>query len=201
MDGAVINHLRTAGAQIGPNAVIQLLAALRDYGLLHDRPALATRLAAEARVNRYLIDPPDSMAPLEDACALFNCVLLHTPAADHKLIFVDAAQRTADYIARRRIPAPVRFLLRTLPKRWAISILARAIEKHAWTFVGDGAFKLGRSEKGWTFLLEGGSLRSPDDCWHQRVIERLFQSLIDPSLTLERDDMSAHYVRHFFLTT
>jgi divinyl protochlorophyllide a 8-vinyl-reductase len=47
---------------------------------------------------------------------------------------------TADYVGQNRIPRPIRWVLKGLPRRLAVPILLQAFEKHAWTFAGAGRY-------------------------------------------------------------
>jgi divinyl protochlorophyllide a 8-vinyl-reductase len=55
-------------------------------------------------------------------------------------VLEESGARTAAYVIRNRIPAPIRTLLRILPPRPAARLLLAAIARHSWTFAGAAAF-------------------------------------------------------------
>jgi divinyl protochlorophyllide a 8-vinyl-reductase len=73
-----------------------------------------------------------------------------------------------------------------LPAPLAARALAKAIEKHAWTFCGSGTF---RTVSPYCFEIENnpivrGEISSHPLChWHAAVFERLYRSLVDPGIT------------------
>ena len=170
-----------SSAQIGPNAVLQLLYVLRDRFARSRGDDLVWALAEDTNTTHYLLSPPQSMSPLVDAVRLFAAVGQSFDLTTARAIFVEAGYRTADYIIANRIPRPAQILLRVLPQPLAIRVLARAIMANAWTFVGDGRLKV-------TYLIplrleiRGTSLQSPDGIWHLSVVQRLYQRLVSKSL-------------------
>jgi divinyl protochlorophyllide a 8-vinyl-reductase len=106
-----------------------------------------------------------------------------------------AGLATGDYILTHRIPRLARLLIRTLPGRVGAMLLASAISRHAWTFVGSGTFRIaGR----WPLVFEvGGNPLGPAQSdhpacvWHAAVFERLFARLVWPSVVVEETDCGA----------
>jgi divinyl protochlorophyllide a 8-vinyl-reductase len=97
----------------------------------------------------------------------------------------EAGWRTADYILAHRIPKKAQTLLKLMPARLSAPILARAVEKHAWTFCGSGGFSLVSK---WPVVFEiadnpvvrGEHSDTPLCHWHAAVFERLFSTLCGP---------------------
>ena len=98
-------------SRVGPNAVIQLAAALRDRLGEQATNELFTR----AGQHRYLVDPPDDMVDEKVAAGLFGCLFAALPAATAAAVAAEAGKRTADYILANRIPGPAQTLLKSLP--------------------------------------------------------------------------------------
>lgn len=123
-------------AQIGPNALIQMVEALRQvWG------AQATRvLLVSLGLDHYADAPPRHMLPQEQVAALHTRLHGMVDAKTFKSITADAGRRTADYLLAHRIPRTVQWVLRRLPDAIAARLLCRAIAKHAWTFAGSGVF-------------------------------------------------------------
>lgn len=123
-------------ARIGPNAVIQIVAAARDQ--LDDTQANV--LLREAGLDHYTAELPSKMIP-EPEVASLHAALARTQSEQVALkIAADAGVRTADYLLANRIPATARFVLKCLPASLSARLLLAAISKHAWTFAGSGTF-------------------------------------------------------------
>lgn len=125
--------------RIGPNAIIQTAAALRER--VGDPRALAlvqgatgyaldampTEMVDEAEVNRLVRRLRAELDP-----ALFEAVLR------------DSGVRTAEYLMANRIPRPVQWLMALLPAPLALRVLLAGIMRHAWTFAGTARVTLVR---------------------------------------------------------
>lgn len=168
--------------KIGPNAVIQLVEALRAAGL----DAAMAPIFAEVGVRDWLRDPPTAMvdeAPVARLHQAVRAALAPRPAA---ALMADAGRRTADYLLAARISQSVQFLLRLLPSWLAARLLVAAIRAHAWTFAGSGRF-IAKAGLPTRFVVMGNPLcagehaNHPVCAWHAAVFERLFQALVAPS--------------------
>ncbi len=111
------------------------------------------------------------------------------------VIAEEAGARTADYIIANRIPRAVVWLLKRLPPALAAPMLMAAIRKHAWTFVGAGAFA---AQGSWAFTIDRSraedSVPPPDSLfhWYAAVFTRLYCQLVAPGSAcrmLEADAM------------
>jgi len=144
-----------SGALIGPNAVLQTVAAME---------ARLGRAETRAILDDAQIDAlpsGDHMIPEAHALRLHRWLALHEPLGSFT-IAEDAGARTADYIIANRIPRPAVWLLRHLPASAAAPLLMAAIRKHAWTFIGAGQFadqhqrERGRIRQGGIFSFRCG---------------------------------------------
>jgi divinyl protochlorophyllide a 8-vinyl-reductase len=168
--------MTAAPARIGPNAILQLVPVLED--------------AAGAETTRHLLaragifELPDPAAGLMDeapAARLHQALRAEMPEVA-PMLAREAGWRTGDYILAHRIPKPAQRLLRLMPARLGAPILARAVEKHAWTFCGSGVFTLVST---WPVVFEiadnpvvrGEHSATPLCHWHAAVFERLFSAL------------------------
>lgn len=118
--------------RIGPNAILQLLAALdRQEG-----EGASLRLLATAGIvdPRGAADPP--MVPVESVRAAHGALLEIAGPDRARHLIEEAGRRTAHYLLLNRIPASLQRLLRLLPRGLARRLLLRAIARHAWTFTG-----------------------------------------------------------------
>lgn len=166
-------------SRIGPNAVLQVAAALRAAA--GEGPT--RQVFAVAGLEEWLDHPPERMVPEAAVAALHQALRAELDAAQARHVLQDAGVRTGDYVLTWRIPAPVRTLLRLLPAPLSGPLLLRAIERNAWTFVGSGTFTYRR---GRPCLLEirdnpvvaGEQADQPVCHWHASVFERLFQALV-----------------------
>jgi divinyl protochlorophyllide a 8-vinyl-reductase len=123
-----------AAGRIGPNAIIQTLAALGE------RPGLS---AARAALERGGLVPREALTEMVPERVFHDLVLAlgeQLGATEASAILERAGALTAAYLLRARIPRPAQWLLRTLPPRPALALLLPAIERNAWTFGESGTF-------------------------------------------------------------
>ena len=122
--------------KIGPNAIIRVIEALNAV----ETPQMVQRIFKAASLETYLIRAPTEMVDEQEVVRLHR--ILHRDLGDGQARSVGwtAGTLTADYLMRHRIPRPVQTLLNYCPARLASRILAKAIAKNAWTFVGTGTF-------------------------------------------------------------
>ncbi len=166
-------------AKIGPNAVIQLLAALSAAG----QAPLATAIFTAVGAGAWLTEPPGEMVDERKVARLHQAVRRAAPNAE--AILRDAGRRTADYLLANRIPKPVQVVLKMLPARLAAPILVAAIRRNAWTFAGSATFaahagSLTIFEITHNPICAGETAAAPVCAWHAAVFERLFQALVSP---------------------
>ncbi len=159
-------------ARVGPNAVIQLGAVLRDR-VGEER---AASVFAAAGLGSYLPRPPAEMVPEGAAKALFDALFANLDQTAATAIAREAGTRTADYVITHRIPAFVRLALRRLPAALSAPLLLRAISRHAWTFAGSGAVTV-RSGSPQVIEIAHNRITMPGCVWHVAVFERLFRRL------------------------
>jgi divinyl protochlorophyllide a 8-vinyl-reductase len=160
---------------VGPNAVLQLAAALREEG----GDILAAEVFGAAGQAALLEAPPRAMVDEAVPAALFH---LHPRRA--RAIAAAAGRRTADYVLANRIPAVVRRLLALLPPALSARLLLAAIRRNAWTFAGSGSCDV--AVEGRALALEGGRIEMPDAIWHRAVIGRMAARLVDPATRVSK---------------
>lgn len=165
------------GGRIGPNAVIQVAAALRASG----GEPMARRVFAHARLEAVRTSPPTGMIDERLVArlhrALFECFPEDTAAA----IAESAGMRTGDYILAHRIPAPVQWLLRLLPRRLAARLLLAGIIRNAWTFAGSGRTHIQPGNPAIVRIMDN-PIGTPGCHWHCGVFRRLFEVLVSPDV-------------------
>lgn len=189
---------RRAGALIGPNAVLQAVAVMED--LLG--PAEARAILLDAQI--HALPSGEGMIPEVQALRLHRWLALHEPLGCLD-IAEEAGARTADYIIANRIPRPAVWLLRRLPANLAAPLLMAAIRKHAWTFVGAGAFT---PDGAWRFTIDrskaGDPMMPPESLflWYAAVFTRLYRQLVAPDCTcrMVEDDARHHQRRSYAIT-
>ena len=167
-------------ALIGPNAILQMVEALR--GLISDGALRA--LFERAGIAAYLDEPPQAMLPDLHVQRLHAVLRQSMAERDWRATCRNAGLRTADYLLANRIPAAAQRVLRWLPDAWAAALLSRAIEAHAWTFAGAGQFQwtAGKGVLQYTLrgnpVCRGASFDSPVCDYYAATFERLFQVLV-----------------------
>jgi divinyl protochlorophyllide a 8-vinyl-reductase len=168
--------------RIGPNAVIQLVAALKALG----ETEAMTRLFDEADRAAWMKAPPEEMIPASDAARLHIGLRDHLPAPRAEAALALAGRLTADYLLANRIPGFAQTILRLLPAPLAARALMRAISANAWTFAGGGAFSY-TCRNGVEARIRNNPLcvglraEAPACVWHAAVFEGLFRALVSPS--------------------
>lgn len=163
-------------ALIGPNAAIQLGAALAS------RPALAEAVFAASGHAAWLRAAPTEMLAEAEVARLHAALWRLAP--DAPTLARDAGRRTADYIMAHRLPWLARALLIALPPALAEPLLLRAIAAHAWTFTGSGRFMV-TGHAPTRFAIDANPLAraAPDArcAWHEAVFTTLWQKLVSPA--------------------
>lgn len=165
---------RTEAALVGPNAVIQLAAALRAA----TRESTTEHVFARAGALRMLRVPPDGMVDESVPARLFAALWHELSPQQASAIAYDAGRRTGVYVMTNRIPAMARATLRGLPARWAAPLLLRAISRHAWTFAGSGICSAWPGRPAVVTIIRN-PLTMPGCIWHVGVFEALFRTLVD----------------------
>lgn len=134
-------------ARIGPNAIIQTIAALRER---HGPEELRSLLAGDA--EGYLSRLPHEMIPEQEFHALVGLLVARLGAERAGEILYRSGQGTANYVRDNRIPALARALMGLLPAAARLRLLLPAIGRHAWTFVGSGTFRFGLGRRPWVSI-------------------------------------------------
>ncbi len=181
-----------AEARIGPNCLIQTVAALREQL----GTAAADRWLAASGHADLVAAAPEAMVPETEFIRLTHDLYASHGAAVAAAVLERSGTRTGDYLLANRIPALARWLLPRLPARVALRVLTRAIGAHAWTFAGSGQFRV---EWGATPVFSiagcpgcrGRQSAFPDCAYYRGTFERLLRALIDPGLTIVEESCEA----------
>ncbi len=168
-------------ARIGPNAIIQVAAALvQAHGA-----AAAGRVFEAAGLAPYLAVQPEGMVEEREVIALHLELRRLLDSAAAGAVARVAGLATGDYLLRHRIPVPVRHLLAWLPRRLAARLLVAAIARHAWTFVGSGRLTTAVDRQAVLIvedcpICRGTRATAPVCEYYRATFERLFRALVDP---------------------
>lgn len=165
------------GARIGPNSLIQTVAALRArYG--DEQAAAVLRRGKQA----HLLDElPTHMVPEQEFTDLATALAVQLGLEESYAILHQAGRLTGDYLLAHRIPGFFQRGLRLLPPHPALALFCVAIGKHAWTFVGSGGFHY---TGGRVPCLEVESSIRPVAVvqgFYGGAFARLIQAIIDPN--------------------
>ena len=163
-------------AEIGPNAILQLLPLIERLG----GPARVEQMLARAGI--FAAPSEDHMIPEGLAARLHRQLRTEektlAPALAH-----EAGLATGRYILANRIPKPAQLMLNCLPAGPAAFLLTLAIMKHAWTFAGSGTFS---APSPWVFEIAHNPLvpgEQSELClsdWHAGVFTQLYRALVAP---------------------
>ncbi len=168
-----------APAQIGPNSVIQTLAALKEL------EGTATRDRV-ARLAGLPATEPTGMIPEAAFSSLLSSLRRELDEDTVREVLVQSGEKTGDYVAANRIPAPLRSLFGWLPARMSIPLLLVAFRRHAWTFAGNSSFELGGTYPGSILLDNAPTCRlagavNPTGGYYAAAFQRLL-SLASPGV-------------------
>lgn len=179
-------------AQIGPNAIIQVVAAARDQ--LSDTQA--NMLLREAGLDHYTAELPSKMIPEPEVASLHSALARAQSKEVALKIAADAGVRTADYLLANRIPVAAGLVLRCLPGRLSTRLLLLAISQHAWTFAGSGTFH-SDSRKPVSISICDSPLFADRqaaplaDAYFRATFQRLFQVLVHRNCRCQDDEYTA----------
>jgi divinyl protochlorophyllide a 8-vinyl-reductase len=167
-------------ARIGPNSVLQLVPLLDEALGTEERE----RLMRLSGLDRLPDD--DGLMAEEPAAALHQALRAEHPRVA-PIMTRQAGERTGDYIIRHRIPVAALRVMRTLPPWLSGHLLAKVIERHAWTFAGSGEFRIVQRsplifELRDNPVVRGERAEAPICHWHAAVFERLFTHIVDENL-------------------
>jgi divinyl protochlorophyllide a 8-vinyl-reductase len=122
--------------RIGPNAILQLTATLREREGEGTVAAVLDRAGLEDRLVRSV----EGLVPVAEVRALHAALQEVVGAEAARSLAAEAGWRTAAYLLAHRIPGLFRRFLARLPTRLRRPLLLAAIARHAWTFTGGGRF-------------------------------------------------------------
>jgi divinyl protochlorophyllide a 8-vinyl-reductase len=166
-------------ARIGPNAIIQTLAALRECA----GPSATDEVLRAAGLSAYAGKVPTAMIPERDVTELYRALRLRLDAPAASACARLAGYKTADYVLAHRIPRPAQLMLRLLPPRFAGPLLLSSITKHTWTFAGSGTVSV-RTGPSPRIAIEGcpvccGARAAAPLCgYYAASFEALFRALV-----------------------
>lgn len=122
--------------RIGPNAIIQTVAAL------HERKGVSegNRLLREWGLEQWTMGMPTEMVDEAQVSTLVSRVIGGLGREEGLAVLERSGELTAEYLLAARIPWIARLTLPWLPDRTALTALFRAIQGHSWTFAGTGIF-------------------------------------------------------------
>ena len=128
--------MNTTQSKIGPNSIIQTVAALEAaYG----------KTKAETMLSKigqgYLVgNLPKEMVEEAKFHTLVGALQKEIGETATSRILQESGERTARYLLKVRIPGIFQKFVKLLPPRPAFKLLLFAISKNAWTFAGSGEF-------------------------------------------------------------
>lgn len=171
--------------KVGPNAIIQTRSALDEIVGIEARGAIFNACGFGLFGER----DPDSMVEARIVNALNYEIGARLDAETAHAVMKRAGELTGDYILANRIPRPAQWLLRLFPRALAQRLLMKAIASNAWTFAGKA-----HVEAGADFIAIHdnpiclGKVGFSSCIWHAAVFRRLFQTLVDPRITIHETE-------------
>lgn len=174
-----------SGARIGPNAIIQLVAAIEHRW---DADLASELLGAATPYRRETL--PHDMVDEREPLAMVRLLMGRVGTGAARVVLRDAGVRTAEYLLANRIPPAAQWVTGQLPRRAGLALLLRAIGAHAWTFAGSGRFTV-QWARGWPILrftdcaMCRGLVQDQPVCdYYAGTFEHLFRTLVAPEITV-----------------
>ena len=167
------------GARIGPNAVIQVAAALAN----RLGAGYARELMVAAGLGAYVQLPPQKMIDEREVIRLHTLLRERLQPSTASEVVRAAGLATGDYLLAHRIPRLAQWVLRALPAPLAGPLLLGAIRRHAWTFCGSGHFHA-RAGRPIMISIEncpicrGANAARPQCEYYAATFSRLFTRLV-----------------------
>jgi divinyl protochlorophyllide a 8-vinyl-reductase len=158
---------------VGPNAVVQLAAALEE--IIGQREARS--FFSFQGLEQLFDKPPGEMIDQRIPARLMRALWDHFPDEMAHAIAASAGRKTADYVIAHRIPGIAKASFRIMPRSVAAKLLLKAIHRNAWTFAGSGVCEVSQDQPHLISIREN-PLAMPDCAWHVAVFERLFRRLV-----------------------
>ena len=188
MTVAAVHH-----GKIGPNSVIQTLAALKE---IYD-PSQSYAILACAGAADLADRLPAEMIDEQEFHTLALALVAQLGPAEASQILRRAGQLTAVYLLRNRIPRPAQWLLRVLPARQSLGFLLRAVARHAWTFAGSAEFSFSADGPPWVQIASPALRARPELAgavcsFYKGTFEHLIRALIDRRMTVWESECQAH---------
>ncbi|HMQ34967.1 MAG TPA: bacteriochlorophyll 4-vinyl reductase [Chloroflexaceae bacterium] len=174
-------HPAVGAARIGPNALIQTVAALEEERGPQETRRFLRRIGRGDLAER----PPTHMVDELAFISLIGAIRADVGVAAAGRILARSGERTAAYVLANRIPAPARAVLPLLPRRLGLRLLLGAIGGHAWTFAGGGRFSYAVERGGATLRLgscpecRGMAATEPICRYYEGCFQGLLRPLID----------------------
>ncbi len=180
MDATAPRAAAPAAGVVGPNAILQTVAALDAL----TPPGTSLRILRAAGLLQYAVVPPTAMVPERHVATLMAALRRELGVFESATVQREAGRRTGDYLLAHRIPAGAQLMLRALPAGASAALLERAVLRHAWTFAGSGHLFFMPIHHGVTAVLtgcplcRGAHLSAPHCELYAATFERLFRRLV-----------------------
>jgi len=171
--------------KIGPNSIIQTVAALEEaYGVREARAILMRGGAGD--LPDHL---PSALIDEGDFHALVEVLIGQIGAAAVTDILSRSGQRTSEYVFANRIPPMARFVLRVLPPPLSLRVLLPAMKRHTWTFAGSGAFTCATGKAPWLAvsnpaLFDTPAMAAAMCAYYRGAFEHMLRMLVSPRVML-----------------
>jgi len=168
-------------ARIGPNSIIQTVAALdARYGTGKTDQILDRIGQASLRANL-----PKEMVEEEKFHTLCKSLENELGAKELEKILEDSGMRTAAYLLKVRIPGFFQAICKPLPAGLAFKLLFFAISKNAWTFAGSGEFSYTKAKSPTITVKVTASSVPTVGYFYLGTFTKLLRELVNPEATVE----------------
>ena len=175
--------MNTAPSKIGPNSIIQTVAALEaSYGKTKTENML--RKIGQG----YLVgNLPKEMVEEGKFHTLVCALQKEIGDTATSGILKESGKRTAHYLLKVRIPGIFQKFLKLLPPRPAFKLFLFAISKNAWTFAGSGEFTYTMNRPPEITVKVTFPTQPVVGNFYLGTFTALLQELVNPKTTIKAD--------------
>ncbi len=178
--------------KIGPNAIIQTVAALRE--MFGDEGARA--VLVRGGVGDLPDHLPHELIDEREFHALVELLIEQIGEERTNMVMARSGQLTSEYVFANRIPPVARIALRLLPPRMRLRLLLPAMRRHTWTFAGSGVFAYDLTPTPSLSIANGtlfdtSAMAAAMCAYYRGAFEHMFRKLVCPHATLRELECQA----------
>lgn len=170
-----------APSKIGPNSIIQTVAALEEHFGKTEAEAILKRIGQ----GHWIGNLPTEMTEESKFHSLVTALAKEIGDNKTASILEESGRRTAAYLLRVRIPGLFQKVLKMLPAAPAFSLFLFAISKNAWTFAGSGEFSYSGGKNPEIIVRVTHPTNPVVGNFYLGTFEALLEELVNPKTSID----------------